>query len=353
MKKTVVIFEGLDGFNELKGEWLLLSRRCARHFLHYPFWYGAQLSCYADQHPCVYFMAVYQEERLIAVIPLEYSVFKKKCLKLFIFQLFYSNEMGVCDITAETSLVDFQGVILDAIKQLKKSSPFIRLQSIPETLRSEEYPIALGSSSTEELSHYSKFVAFADGYDAFMAGYNSKFRRNLKRKVTKAKEAGELRFVCAKTPEELRLAFDTFLAVEGSGWKGRDGTSIEAQPQKKAYYQYMLEHFCEENICQINMLYLGDKCVAAQFGVLVDKTVFLLKIGYDEAFSDVSPGHILLEELIRYGSETSLFDKVSFVTGIGWADRWKPQLQKVNNSYFCGGNLIGSLIVKYIKYINR
>jgi len=343
MKKVVKVFKGSTGYTEIYDDWLMLSKRCATHFLHYPFWYGAELVSSPDKHSDVFFVAVYDGEKLVAVIPLERVKLEKYGLSLPVVELFYSNEMGVCDITAEIPLSD---VVTDIQDALKKSTGFflcIKTQGIPEHSLFDKKELTFGDSYKKH-SHQSKYIEFPLGSEAFWSSYNSKFRRNLKRKLSKATSQGELRLVSENSKAKLPEAFEIFLSVEGSGWKGKDRTSIELQTDKLNYYQYLLKHYGQEGLCHINLLYLSEKCIAAQFSILVGQTLYLLKIGYDEGYADISPGHILLQKLVDYGCETNKFGRISFVTGVSWIDRWKPLKENINVSYFFSNGAVARMM---------
>jgi len=330
MSKVIKILKGKDGFSEIYDDWLMLAKRCAKNFLHYPFWYGAELEAYGDQHPNVYFIAVYDAGQLVAVIPLEEVVFKKSILSFSVLEIFYSNEMGVCDITSEIPISSLEKDFVSIIKEISPWSIYVKCQGIGQESLFNQQKLLLGSTYKKH-SHYSKYIDFSRGQDVFWASYNSKFRRNLKRKISKAAALGEVSFISENEVTKLASRFAEFLAVEDSGWKGKDKTSIKAQLNKNYYYQYLLDKYGQEGLCHINLLYLDDKCIAAQFSLLVDQTLYLLKIGYDEEYSDISPGYL----------------------GVSWIDRWKPEAEKVSVSFSSGGKVSGYCAAKMMKMMAR
>jgi len=352
MEKTVKVFKGSSGFAEIYDDWLKLAKRCATHFLHYPFWYGAEIEAYCEQHPNVYFIAVYGANQLDAVIPLEEVVFKKSIFSFSVLEIFYSNEMGVCDVTSEIPLHFLEKDFQSAIKKISPWSFYVKFQGVCQNSLFARQTLLLGNTYKKH-SHYSKYIDFSNGKDAFWSSYNSKFRRNLKRKISKAAALGDVSFVSESDPSKLPARYEEFLAIEDSGWKGKDKTSIKSQPNKKRYYQFLLDGYGKEKICHINLLYLSGKCIAAQFSLLVDQTLYLLKIGYDEEYSDISPGYLLLEKLVEYGCATKKFNRISFVTGVSWIDRWKPEAEEVSVSFSSGGKVTGYCATTIMKMMAR
>ncbi|MCP3667381.1 MAG: GNAT family N-acetyltransferase, partial [Gammaproteobacteria bacterium] len=190
---------------------------------------------------------------------------------------------------------------------------------------------------------------FENGFQEFLSTYKSKFRRNLRRKITKANQQGELRLESITQYGELYRAFEVFLSVENSGWKGQKGTSIKQQPEQLTYFRSLLETYGKIGACQINLLYIGEICIAAQFSLLIEETLFLLKIGYDESYASISPGQLLILMLIESGCETGRFCKLSFVTGVSWIDVWKPKLNQAYLAYFSCGSFLGNTIIRLLR----
>jgi CelD/BcsL family acetyltransferase involved in cellulose biosynthesis len=73
------------------------------------------------------------------------------------------------------------------------------------------------------------------------------------------------------------------------------------------------------------MLRDGDRPICAAFGLIVNKTFYGLKMGYDQEFRDLSPGHLLQEYLIKTYQASATVDCLNFVASAGWQRMWKPQ----------------------------
>ena len=138
--------------------------------------------------------------------------------------------------------------------------------------------------------------------------------------------------------------FEIFMRLEDSGWKGQNKTSIIQQPAKLRYYRELTSSYAEDGVLAVNLLKLGDEYIAAQVGVQIGKTLYLLKIAYNEAYSDISPGYLLIDGLISEQESDDFLEKISFVTGVGWIDRWKPSAEVVRVAYDGGSEIVNSLI---------
>lgn len=96
---------------------------------------------------------------------------------------------------------------------------------------------------------------------------------------------------------------DECLAVEQSGWKGRDGTAIRDDPADTLFYTTLAYEAALAGALRIAVLRHEGRIVAFEYGVVGGDRAFLLKVGYDERFDDLSIGHVLATLHIRHCCE--------------------------------------------------
>lgn len=350
VRDEIRVLNGLAGFQAIRDAWHKLALESGTHFLHFPGWYQARLTTMADTSD-VYFVTVTDPlNGLQAVLPLEKVELKKGRMLLPVLQLFYPDEMGVNDVFSVVDLAEHEGEILRLLRRDAGYFALIRWQCI---LQSGCAVGQLLNNKTPRVIHASKFIDFSEGVDKFWAGYSSKFRKGLQKKVRKAEQSGELRLVCTTEGAALRDAFETFLQIEDSGWKGERGSSIRRQPAKLAYYEALLQEFRQTGQVQINVLYLDDIAIAAQFGLRIQKRLFLLKIGFSESHAALSPGYLILYRLIETMAASAMISAISFVTGVDWIDRWHPQSDPAGIAYSDNGSAGSKLLLKVIQRYAR
>lgn len=93
-------------------------------------------------------------------------------------------------------------------------------------------------------------------------------------------------------------AVDEFLALEASGWKGREGTAIASSSSDSAFFRQI----CSELAAAGRMRMLALTCsrtVAMQCNFVVDGVLFGFRTCYDESLSRFSPGALLLQDAIE------------------------------------------------------
>lgn len=336
---------GREGFESLASAWSALARSFGFHFLHFPAWYAARLSVLEEPNRLI-FVALYSNQQLCGVIVFEQTTIGRGAFSLPSLELAYTNEMGLCDcLLAPGVALNFPS-IKKALKPINQ--PYFGMRfggvsassCIAQRLQNNSLPV--------KPSHVTKFLDNQKGRQHFYEGYSTKFKRNLRRKRNKALEQGSLNVKSFRNDQAVE-AFKIFLELEASGWKGREATSIVQQPDKLCYYQTLVESYSSDGVLAVNLLYLGDQVIAGQIGVQIGTTLYLLKIAYDENFSAISPGYLLIDELITELDEENYLSKISFVTGVGWIDRWKPSEEPVAVYFDSGFDSINWVIKRLLK----
>jgi CelD/BcsL family acetyltransferase involved in cellulose biosynthesis len=322
------LHKGAAGLAQLAPDWEQLAQTVGRHFLHFPAWYQAQMAASPSEQAL--FVAVHRQGLLQAVLPLVATSVSWGLFQVPMLQLYYPNEMGVNDIVSAVPVSDYWSAL----------NRFLRTRLAKEGIRFDliQWQCARVQGLLGSLpgychqSHFSKYLDIAAGPEAFWAGYSKKFLHDLSRKRRKLESLGLVRFESVQTLAALPAAYAAFLAIEDSGWKGKEGTSILKQAVKRTYYDALQAHFAANQQWRVNLLYLNDQVVAAQLGVQVRGTLYLLKIGYDESQGATSPGALLLASLVDHSPALGL-TQISFVTGVNWIDRWKPALEPIGVIY--------------------
>jgi hypothetical protein len=126
-------------------------------------------------------------------------------------------------------------------------------------------------------------------------------------------------------------AFEIFLDMETSGWKGLAGkmSSIRCRPGVLAFYTEMVREFAARNECVINLLWHREQAIAGQLGLHVGRTLYILKVGYRDANPTLAPGILLQDRTIRHACEHPQVDVLSMVNNPHWVHGFKPNTVKV------------------------
>lgn len=85
-------------------------------------------------------------------------------------------------------------------------------------------------------------------------------------------------------------AVDRFLALEQSGWKGRQATAMASQPGHARLLHELWADFASRGRAELLSLEGGDRVLAMQCNLAAGDCAFSFKVAHDEAYGRYSPG---------------------------------------------------------------
>ena len=118
--------------------------------------------------------------------------------------------------------------------------------------------------------------------------------RRLKRRLG---EKGKIEHVVARTADEIRLAVESFLTLEASGWKGRERTAMAIDRFRAAFAREAMDRLAEQDLCRIHSLTLDGKPIACLIVFVEAGVAYTWKTAYDENYAPFSPGTLLMMEV--------------------------------------------------------
>lgn len=138
-----------------------------------------------------------------------------------------------------------------------------------------------------------------------ISGRHAKALRRLERRLA---ERGTLNFDELPSDGVVGPWMDEFMALEASGWKGREGTAIGQSATDRAFFMEFAEAAHAARRLQCLALRLNGAAIAMKLNVFTRDQGFTLKIAHDEAFAKFSPG-VLLERFNerRFAQMTSTY----------------------------------------------
>jgi CelD/BcsL family acetyltransferase involved in cellulose biosynthesis len=145
-----------------------------------------------------------------------------------------------------------------------------------------------------------KLASDLDGKAYMEKALSSSSRKKLRQHRRRLSEKGTLTSVIASEPEAVRRALEDFLALEASGWKGRQGTALLCDDRDAAFMRTAVGELAEQGCASIHALSLDGRAVSMQIVARAGSAAFTWKTAYDEKFHDVSPGMLLLEDYTAF-----------------------------------------------------
>lgn len=138
-----------------------------------------------------------------------------------------------------------------------------------------------------------------DGETYVKQAIGAHHRREYSRLWRRLAEKGELAHQIARTPDEVRHAFEHFLSLEASGWKGRRGTAMAVDRFRAAFAREAVNNLAERDCVRIHTLELAGRVIAILIVFTVSGEAWTWKTAYDETLQAYSPGMLLMIEVVK------------------------------------------------------
>ncbi len=153
-----------------------------------------------------------------------------------------------------------------------------------------------------------------------------KLRDNLKRYLKRGEATGHaLQYHMVSDADEMGAAVARYAALEGRGWKGREGTALGCDPAQLRFYTELLATHAWKGQSRVYELWAGDSLAASRLVVSQGGLVVALKTTHDEGLRDWAPGRLLMHRLIedaftRWPGRSLEFYTNATVDQMAWAD---------------------------------
>jgi CelD/BcsL family acetyltransferase involved in cellulose biosynthesis len=153
----------------------------------------------------------------------------------------------------------------------------------------------------------------------------ARFLANLRRRHRRLAELGPVAVLREDGRGDVERTFREFLALEASGWKGREGSALALDERRAGFYRRWVEEAAERGALALRALTLGGRPVAMHLGLVHRGTYFLPKTAYDEALSAVSPGQLLHGEVLAECWARGLAELDFLGPDMAWKRDWGPE----------------------------
>jgi CelD/BcsL family acetyltransferase involved in cellulose biosynthesis len=177
-------------------------------------------------------------------------------------------------------------------------------------------------------SSHCPYLSLQGTWPQFLASKSQKFRKNLRVARSRLQATGAVRYQShSGDARQLQELFAEYEELEGRSWKAQDAVGVSQSVEHLRFYRHLIDHFGPTRQFVLRSLHIGDRLVAATFGLVHERTFYSLHIAHDANFSRCSPGTLLesleLEEC--FGSE---LDEYDFLGGfLKNKVRWATQMR--------------------------
>lgn len=147
-----------------------------------------------------------------------------------------------------------------------------------------------------EIARYERALLHSDlsAEDYWTQTVRSKKRKELRRLQHRLEECGAIRHAVLADAADLSRWCDDFLALEGSGWKGAEGTALGSTPADRLFFRTACTRAFAVGALDMLRIDCDGRAIAMLVNFVGPDGGFSFKIAIDEGFARYSPG-VLIE----------------------------------------------------------
>ena len=189
----------------------------------------------------------------------------------------------------------------------------------------------------------SPYVRLPATADALGQRLDAKFRANLQRRRRRLAEKGRVEVEHVTGGADLVARLDEGFQLEQSGWKGRRGTAIAQDAAVRGFYTALARTAAARGQLSLYFLRLDGRAIAFHYALEHGGKYLLLKPAYDEAFREVSPGQLLVWDVLRACIDRGLHEFDFLGPDMPWKRDWATDARRHTWLYVFRSTLAGRI----------
>lgn len=183
---------------------------------------------------------------------------------------------------------------------------------------------------------YESIIPVDGSYSDYRKGLSKKMTSNMRRSYNLLKKLGDFSITVINDAANSQKDLLSFAAIEQSGWKGNQGTAIRVKFWE--FFEELVQNMVSRDWLEWYFLESGNKRIAGYLTIPFGRSAVILKTGYDEEYSSLSPGNILTEKMIEYIFSCGKYDIINFLTDYEWLLRWNVKRNQYYQIVFAFNN---------------
>lgn len=313
-------------FSALAGEWNALALRTQDEVNHRHEFLSAVAKNYFAGKNLRILLGRDQEGRLVAALPLveeKASVYGIPVLRVTSISTWsFSRFDMIAEDPAEAGRAFFQHM------RAGKRWNMVQLNDVPEGAAAWHFLRAAqeaGYPAGALEGFQTPYILLPKTFDEVKSRLRQSFHSRNRRKRNKLQQKGKVTLEKVTGGPSLLEKVEEGYAVENRNWKGAGGTSILQKQADHNFFNELAQAASREGYLALHFLRVGGVGAAFAYSLIYKKKYLFLKIGYDAAYKESSPGHLLTEDLVKeaiaQGLEEFDFLGVDMPWKSEWADR--------------------------------
>jgi CelD/BcsL family acetyltransferase involved in cellulose biosynthesis len=312
-----------SAFLDLEKSWNdAVERACIPHpFLRHE-WVRTWWDCFGRDRQ-LHILVVRSLGRIVAIAPLMWETTRMYGLPVRQLRLIHNDHTPRTDVIVTEGSQEAYRAIWNALQEMRDRWDVLLLSQIPKDSPTRTIILNLATADGHPTGTWSSgespYLELAGTWGTYYSALSSKFRQNLRNRLSRLTQIGEPALEVVRDPESITCACGDALRLEASGWKQEAGTSICSDASVHEFYSVLARKGAEREWLQLMFLTVNGRRIATSYGSVYDGRLFLFKTGYDPEYAKCSPFKLLTYFATReaYGAGLS---EVDF---LGDTEPWK------------------------------
>jgi CelD/BcsL family acetyltransferase involved in cellulose biosynthesis len=324
---TVEVVTEYADFIALEGPWNTLVERAG---IDHPFlrheWVRVWWDCFGAGHR-LHIVLVRHRDELVAIVPLMLSDARMYGLTVrrleFIFNV-HTPRLDVIVVRAHREVYQAlwqylgdRGGLWDVVEMHQLAEESRTLQEVRAAAEKAGFPAGVWRSDRSPYIGLDGTTA-----DEYFTSLGAKHRSNMRNRIKRLSKLGKVDVEILHGDHGLTTALEDGFAIEAAAWKGEASTAIRSDEAVRRFYTRMGQVAARLGWLRLQFLTLGGRRIAFGYSLVYARKLYLLKAGYDPAFSPYSPFNLLCERLIRGAFDEGLLEFDFLGSDAEWKMRW-------------------------------
>ncbi|HYU17086.1 MAG TPA: GNAT family N-acetyltransferase [Chloroflexota bacterium] len=199
-------------------------------------------------------------------------------------------------------------------------------------------------------SHARPEIELDGTWDEYVRSLPGRFRYNLRSRLKRLSQLGEVRFRTVVGKDEAGAALDRLVCLHARRWRGqRTSTILSSSARGRAFYAEACRRYAGRGLIELTMLDLGGLPAAGSLGFVERGTYYHYLPAWEPSLAAFAPATLLLAHLIEQAYARGL-RRFDFMLGdepykAQWATRSRQTVRLVVGNHGSRGRAAFQLVV--------
>ena len=207
------------------------------------------------------------------------------------------------------------GALADALVERAGAWDALDLRGVPAESPTVKDLIAVaagrGMRQVVLPGHSRPGIALDGSWDEYLKTRPGRFRYNLRSRLRRLAEQGEVRFRTVSRPSEVAAALVTLTELHARRWHGQHTATIfSSSAAARRFYAEACTRYAQRGLLDLTLLEVGGRAVAGSLGFIDRDTYFYYLPAWEPSLAPLAPSSLLLGHLVEraYGLGLRRFD---------------------------------------------